>query len=190
MNGICFVPIHVFCGSGGGCLWELLFAAGGIVADFPHNCVDFPTGKPTGRFSNGENAADFLAPPITGVSFASGGAGILNETGGLLFKQAISLAQQLDYFTVVHDKLVHQLGASGAQAHLSKSLFAIVIGSNDWFAYFSVGSIVSKQYAPQQYVDRMVSTFKGLLKTKEACCGLGNLNADGPMHLTRDLLSE
>ncbi|KAM0063525.1 putative triacylglycerol lipase [Helianthus debilis subsp. tardiflorus] len=152
-------------------------------ANFPHNGVDFPNRKPTGRFSNGENAADFLAkkiglptspaylslvgatPPITGVSFASGGAGILNETGGFLFKQAISLAQQVDYFTVVHDKLVHQLGLSGAQAHLSKSIFLIVFGNNDWFAYFRVGSIVAKQYTPQQYVDRMVSTFKVLLKT-------------------------
>ena len=29
-------------------------------ANFPHNGVDFPTGKATGRFSNGKNAADFL----------------------------------------------------------------------------------------------------------------------------------
>lgn len=29
-------------------------------ADFPHNGVDFPGKKPTGRFSNGKNAADFL----------------------------------------------------------------------------------------------------------------------------------
>lgn len=29
-------------------------------ADFPFNGIDFPTRKPTGRFSNGKNAADFL----------------------------------------------------------------------------------------------------------------------------------
>lgn len=29
-------------------------------ADFPHNGIDFPNKKPTGRFSNGKNAADFL----------------------------------------------------------------------------------------------------------------------------------
>lgn len=29
-------------------------------ANFPHNGVDFPTGKATGRFSNGKNAADFI----------------------------------------------------------------------------------------------------------------------------------
>ncbi|KAK9057069.1 hypothetical protein SSX86_024436 [Deinandra increscens subsp. villosa] len=158
-------------------------------ADFPHNGVDFPTGEPTGRFSNGWNAADFLAkkiglptpppylsliggvaPPITGVSFASGGAGILNETGGLLFKQSIALAQQVEHFTMVHDKLVHQLGPSNAHIHLSRSIFPIVIGSNDLFAYFNLGSTVANQYTRQQYVDRMVSSFKGLL---EALYGLG-----------------
>lgn len=29
-------------------------------ADFPHNGIDFPSSKPTGRFSNGFNSADFL----------------------------------------------------------------------------------------------------------------------------------
>lgn len=29
-------------------------------ADFPHNGVDFPNRRPTGRFSNGYNSADFV----------------------------------------------------------------------------------------------------------------------------------
>jgi phospholipase/lecithinase/hemolysin len=29
-------------------------------ANFPHNGVDFPTSRPTGRFSNGYNGVDFL----------------------------------------------------------------------------------------------------------------------------------
>lgn len=29
-------------------------------ANFPHNGIDFPTKKATGRFCNGKNAADFL----------------------------------------------------------------------------------------------------------------------------------
>lgn len=31
-----------------------------LKADFPHNGIDYPGGKPTGRFSNGKNAADAL----------------------------------------------------------------------------------------------------------------------------------
>ncbi|MQM13990.1 hypothetical protein Taro_046916 [Colocasia esculenta] len=71
-----------------------------LKANFPHNGVDYPGHKATGRFSNGKNAVDFLAeklglqspPPylsllsgsnaadafLKGVSFASGGAGISN----------------------------------------------------------------------------------------------------------------
>ncbi|XP_071692687.1 GDSL esterase/lipase At5g55050 isoform X2 [Rutidosis leptorrhynchoides] len=157
-------------------------------ADFPHNGVDFPTGKATGRFSNGKNAADFLAdkvglplaPPylslvskskklsstnavVTGVNFASGGAGILNGTDEL-FKQSIPLTKQVGYYSLVHDELVKQMGSTGAHAHLSKSIFLIVIGSNDLFGYFNKDSKVSKQYTPQQYVDLMASTLKGLMK--------------------------
>ncbi|KAK1407021.1 hypothetical protein QVD17_38631 [Tagetes erecta] len=157
-------------------------------ANLPHNGIDYPTGKATGRFSNGKNAADFLAekvglpsaPPylslvskskklsstnatVTGISFASGGAGIFNGTDEL-FKQSIPLTKQVGYYSLVHDQLVQQMGSVEAQAHLSKSLFLVVIGSNDLFGYFNKDSKVSKQYSPQEYVDLMVSTLKGLLK--------------------------
>jgi hypothetical protein len=52
---------------------------------------------------------------------------------------------------------------SGAQKRLSKSLFVIVIGSNDIFDY-SGSSDLQKKSTPQQYVDSMVLTIKGLLK--------------------------
>ncbi|KAL2496399.1 GDSL esterase/lipase [Forsythia ovata] len=75
-------------------------------ADIPHNGIDYPGRIPTGRFSNGNNSADFLAeklglataPPflsrpndifLRGVSFASGGAGILSATNA----DAIAIAQ-------------------------------------------------------------------------------------------------
>ncbi|XP_070013550.1 GDSL esterase/lipase At5g55050-like [Nicotiana sylvestris] len=71
-------------------------------ANFPFNGIDYPGGKPTGRFSNVKNAADFLAENVglptptpyfsnkdslfmEGVSFTSGGAGILNSTNGTPF---------------------------------------------------------------------------------------------------------
>ncbi|XP_062023482.1 GDSL esterase/lipase At5g37690-like [Rosa rugosa] len=73
-------------------------------ADFPPNGIDFPrTSKPTGRFSNGLNSADFLARHLgykrspspflslkttslqkkkfNGINFASGGSGLLDITG-------------------------------------------------------------------------------------------------------------
>ncbi|KAG5235232.1 hypothetical protein OIU78_024904 [Salix suchowensis] len=151
-------------------------------ANFPHNGIDFPTKKATGRFSNGKNAADFLAQKVglptspaylsvspkstsaflTGASFASGGAGIFNGTDRTL-GQSIPLTKQVGYYESVYDNLIQQQGLSGAQKSLSKSLFAIVIGSNDIFDY-SGSSDLQKESTPQQYVDSMVLTLKGLLK--------------------------
>ncbi|KAK3025561.1 hypothetical protein RJ639_041039 [Escallonia herrerae] len=159
-------------------------------ADFPHNGVDYPGGKPTGRFSNGKNAADFLAekvgiptsPPylsmvskakskkstasfVAGVSFASGGAGIFNGTDER-YRQSLTLTQQVGYYSTVYESLVQQLGTSAAHDHLAKSVFAIVIGSNDILGYFKAGSKsnLPKEGTPQQFVDSMISTLRQLLK--------------------------
>ncbi|KAK9155679.1 hypothetical protein Sjap_003159 [Stephania japonica] len=154
-------------------------------ADFPHNGVDFPGRKPTGRFSNGKNAADFIAlklglptsPPylsvasasnkteafLKGVSFASGGAGILDGTDKL-FRQSLTFNKQIEYFTTVQGELVRQLGAQAVQDYLSKSLIVIVIGSNDILGYFSSGSSRPAKSNPQQFVDSLTVSLKDQLK--------------------------
>ncbi|RYR52705.1 hypothetical protein Ahy_A06g027597 [Arachis hypogaea] len=69
-------------------------------ADSPPYGIDYPTGRPTGRFSNGLNIPDlisqqlgaesvlpYLSPELrgekllNGANFASAGIGILNDTG-------------------------------------------------------------------------------------------------------------
>ncbi|XP_052178857.1 GDSL esterase/lipase At5g55050-like [Diospyros lotus] len=153
-------------------------------ADFPHNGVDYPGKKPTGRFSNGKNIADFLAEkvglqtsppylasksnksggfPITGVSFASGGAGIFNGTDER-YRQSIPLTKQIEYHSIVYENLVQELGSGPALDHLSRSLFTVVIGSNDLLGYFKSGSDLPKKTPPQQYVDSMALTLKQGLK--------------------------
>ncbi|XP_076910485.1 GDSL esterase/lipase At5g55050-like [Bidens hawaiensis] len=152
-----------------------------LKANFPHNGVDFPTGRPTGRFSNGKNTVDCLSEKVglpsaptylslvstdtkamvNGVNFASGSAGILNGTNKPF--GPIPLTQQVEYYSLVHNHLVQEMGSTRAKIHLAKSLFVIVIGSNDLLFYFR-DSQVSKQYAPQQYVDLVVSTLKQIIK--------------------------
>ncbi|KAK2441263.1 GDSL esterase/lipase [Trifolium repens] len=154
-----------------------------VKATLPHYGIDFPTKKPTGRFSNGKNAADLIAeklglatsPPylsliskfnnnknvsfLRGVNFASGGAGIFNGNA----RQAIPLTKQVDFYTQVHDQLTQQVGASTLQNHLSKSIFGVVIGSNDIFGYYNSMDL-QKKNTPQQYADSMVSSLKIQLK--------------------------
>ncbi|CAL0310886.1 unnamed protein product [Lupinus luteus] len=151
-------------------------------ATFPHNGIDFLTKKPTGRFSNGKNTADFIAekfglptsPPylsltskvknkekvlfMDGVNFASGGAGIL---GGMcdLKGQSISLRKQVDYYSQVHQQMMQQIGAPTLEKHLSKSIFLVVIGSNDIFGYFNSKDLQHKS-TPQQYADSMAASLR------------------------------
>ncbi|XP_050216362.1 GDSL esterase/lipase At5g55050-like [Mercurialis annua] len=153
-------------------------------ADFPFNGIDFQSKKPTGRFSNGKNAADFLAeklglptsPPylslllkkskgsfLNGVNFASGASGILSGTG-LSLGIVIPLTKQVDYYTTrVYKDLVQKLGSYGTNKLLSKSLFVTVTGSNDLLSY-SRSSGLRKKNTPQQYVDSMTLTMKTQIK--------------------------
>ncbi|KAJ0967920.1 hypothetical protein J5N97_024837 [Dioscorea zingiberensis] len=125
-------------------------------ANFPHNGIDFPFSRPTGRFSNGYNGIDFLAnhmgfkrspPPflslanntshrilrgLKGISFASGGSGILDATGS-----TISMTKQIQYFSTVRSDLTGQLAIEQIDHLLSKSIFLISTGGNDIFAFFS-----------------------------------------------------
>ncbi|CAN7031660.1 unnamed protein product [Brassica oleracea var. botrytis] len=156
-------------------------------ANYPHNGVDFPGKRPTGRFSNGKNAADAIAekfglplpPPylslrglfkekrrksaaVTGVNFASGGAGIFNSSDQKL-GQAIPLSHQVNHWLSIHRELTNQLGPAETQIHLSKSLFTVVIGSNDLFDYFGSFKLRRKNN-PQQYTQLMADKLKEQLK--------------------------
>ncbi|KAK8942730.1 GDSL esterase/lipase [Platanthera zijinensis] len=147
-------------------------------ADFAHNGIDFAGGKATGRFSNGKNSADFISeqlglsspPPylsviknagdtqafFNGINFASAGAGILDTTHD---GECLSLSKQIDYLSTTYATMVEKAGNERAQAHLAKSIFVIVIGSNDIFGYKSNGGA-----APKQFVSSLISTLQGQIK--------------------------
>ncbi|KAF8672855.1 hypothetical protein HU200_049193 [Digitaria exilis] len=109
-------------------------------ADHPYYGVDFPGGgRPTGRWSNGYNLADFVvgfrrSPPaylsLTGASSKSRRRHIREGLGGNPGKY-IPLSQQLRYFGATRAEMVATLGASAATELLSSSLFLISIGTND-----------------------------------------------------------
>ena len=91
-------------------------------ADFSPYGVDFPLG-PSGRFTNGENVIDILGKKlqlsdyipsftdpstrggriVNGVNFASGGSGILDDTGAL----AVSLSLLMLWICFVMLNLCH-----------------------------------------------------------------------------------
>uniref|UniRef100_A0ACD5W7K7 Uncharacterized protein n=1 Tax=Avena sativa TaxID=4498 RepID=A0ACD5W7K7_AVESA len=120
--------------------------------DLPHEYL------PSGRFSNGYNLADYISkhlgfnmsPPaymsltpetsheilrgFGGVSYASGGSGILNTTR-LDKDNSISMSEQVEFFAATKSKMTEYTGGSGDSVaiatRLSKSLFLISAGGND-----------------------------------------------------------
>ncbi|XP_061994570.1 GDSL esterase/lipase At4g16230-like isoform X2 [Rosa rugosa] len=110
-------------------------------ADHPPYGIDF--GKPTGRFTNGRTIIDiagqtlglkeftppYLAPTtagpviLRGVNYASGGGGILNETGKL-FIGRINLDAQIDNFANTREDIISSIGRPAAVELLRRALFS------------------------------------------------------------------
>ncbi|CAN6206639.1 unnamed protein product [Urochloa humidicola] len=143
-------------------------------ADKPYYGIDLPgSGKPTGRFSNGYNVADFIArnlgfekSPLAylvlkarnylipsaitrGVSYASAGAGILDSTnaGG-----NIPLSQQVRLFESTKAETEAVVGPQAVSNLLSRSFFLVGMGSNDFFAFLTAQAKQNRSSATQSDV--------------------------------------
>ncbi|GKV17738.1 hypothetical protein SLEP1_g28201 [Rubroshorea leprosula] len=135
---------------------------------------DFPGRKPTGRFSNGRLATDFLSealgikpaiPPYldpaydisefaTGVCFASAGTGYDNATSDVL--SVIPLWKELEYYKEYQGKLRKYLGNEKANQLLSKALHLISIGTNDFLENYYVSSNRSSEYSVGEYQNFLI----------------------------------
>ncbi|GFQ02725.1 GDSL esterase/lipase at1g29660 [Phtheirospermum japonicum] len=163
--------------------------------------VDFPTG-PTGRFSNGRNVADFIAellgfdkyiPPyangttqdiLQGVNYGSGGAGILDETGRQKYGDVISLNEQLSNHEATISRVTNLLGSkAAAKQHLSKCIYFVGMGNNDYLAYYLPQFHTSTTpYNPQQFAALLIFRYSTQLRRlydngarKIAVSGVGKL---------------
>lgn len=118
---------------------------------------NFPGQVPTGRFSDGKLVPDFLVselgiketiPPflqpnlsnfemISGVNFASSGAGYDDFTGSIF--NVIPLSQQPEYLRQYFEKLVSIVGEKEARMIMNRAVVAISAGTNDFlFNYYTV----------------------------------------------------
>ncbi|XP_028764861.1 GDSL esterase/lipase At5g45670-like [Neltuma alba] len=115
---------------------------------FPYG-IDFPGGS-TGRFTNNFNSVDYLAKfmgvdliqPFTntsgsnilkGVNYASGAGGILDDTG-ILQGDRLNLRSQITKHKLIFTSVAVKLGGvDAAKQYLSKCLYHMNIGRNDYF---------------------------------------------------------
>ncbi|KAL0350744.1 UNVERIFIED_CONTAM: GDSL esterase/lipase [Sesamum radiatum] len=156
-------------------------------ANFPPYGMNFERGA-TGRFTNGRTVVDFIAEflglphsppylslirtllrsePLTGLNFASSSCGILPETGSDLGK-CLNLAEQIGLFerAVKQDISKHYKTADELSNYLSKSVFVISIGSNDYINnYLDTQSFdTSKRYDPLSFARLLTDKFSQQLE--------------------------
>ncbi|KAL5723344.1 hypothetical protein ACHQM5_006755 [Ranunculus cassubicifolius] len=145
--------------------------------------VDFPSGIPTGRFTNGKTFVDYVAQFLglpfvpaylglstynkthitTGINYASGAAGILPESGSAT-GDILTLDEQIDYFksTVENDLPKNFQTQAELSSYLSKSIFSVKIGNNDYINNYLKPAEYnsSRLYTPQQFADRLVDSLQ------------------------------
>ncbi|KAM5565191.1 GDSL esterase/lipase [Rosa sericea] len=120
-----------------------------IKSNFPPYGRDFPGGVPTGRFSNGKVASDFVVEELgvkeylpayldpdlqetdllTGVNFASSGSGYDPLTSTIM--NAMPLSKQLDMLKECIERLNKYVGEEKANSIISNSFFMVETGSDD-----------------------------------------------------------
>ncbi|KAF7809608.1 lysine histidine transporter-like 8 [Senna tora] len=151
-------------------------------ANVPYYGIDFPHSKPTGRFSNAFNTLDHIArllgykkspPPFLvlekrqsfnkdifeGVNFASGGSGILRETGKDQWGEVLDLGKQVEQFALVRGNMSKMLGEMHTESYVSKALFIISAGSNDLFDFARINNATDDPFRAQLYLALLQSTY-------------------------------
>ncbi|KAM1003661.1 hypothetical protein EV1_003915 [Malus domestica] len=152
-------------------------------ADSPPYGIDFPTHRPTGRFSNGLNLPDIISEQIgservlpylnseltgekllIGANFASAGIGILNDTG-VQFITIIRISMQLEYFQQYQQRLTALVGAEQATRLVNNALVLITLGGNDFVNNYFIQpfSLRSRQYSVPDFSRYLISEYRKIL---------------------------
>lgn len=151
--------------------------------DYPPYGIDFDGGVPTGRFSNGKVPTDILAEELgikptipayrdpnlrqedllTGVTFASGGAGYVPLTTQIA--GGIPLSQQLKFFEEYIEKLNGMVGQERTTFIITNSLFVIICGSNDIANNFFSLPTTQLQYSVASFTALMAHNARSFART-------------------------
>ncbi|CAN6478679.1 unnamed protein product [Victoria cruziana] len=150
-------------------------------ANYPWYGIDYPGGI-TGRFTNGRTIGDIISEKLgapsplpylslsqnddamlQGVNYASGGSGILNETG-VYFIQCLSFDQQIGYFESTKNAIKGKIGEEAAEKLANNAIFYVGVGSNDFVNNFLQPFLPdSQQYNGDKFISYLMSTLDGQL---------------------------
>ncbi|GMH05160.1 hypothetical protein Nepgr_007000 [Nepenthes gracilis] len=148
-------------------------------SNYPWYGIDFVGGRATGRFTNGRTIGDIISaklgiaspPPylslspyddalLGGVNYASGGAGILNDTG-LYFIQRMTFDDQINCFGKTTEAIKAKVGKAAAEKLLREAVYFVGIGSNDYVNNFLQPFMADgQQYTHNEFAGLLISTLE------------------------------
>ncbi|KAJ6352861.1 hypothetical protein OIU76_001974 [Salix suchowensis] len=161
--------------------------------DYAPYGVDFRNG-PTGRFCNGLTIVDIIvavsvkhasvlkswafttiyrhlatareADMLYGLNYASGSAGIRDETGQEL-GECISLNMQLQNHHKTVQNLIGMLGNESALTYLNKCLYSVGMGNNDYLNNYFLPQFfpTSKEYTLERYTQLLIEQYSQQLRS-------------------------
>ncbi|OIW19631.1 hypothetical protein TanjilG_18441 [Lupinus angustifolius] len=153
-------------------------------ASLPWYGIDMGNGLPNGRFSNGRTVSDiigdklglprppaFLDPSLSadvilenGVNYASGGGGILNETG-TYFIQRLSLYRQIELFQGTQELVRTNIGKEKADTFFKGANYVVALGSNDFINNYLMPLYSdSWTYNDETFIEYLTGTLEKQLK--------------------------
>ncbi|KAL4352497.1 hypothetical protein GQ457_06G036850 [Hibiscus cannabinus] len=149
-------------------------------ASLPYYGIDFGNGLPNGRFTNGRTVADIIGdstglprPPAlldpsldekvileNGVNYASGGGGILNQTG-TYFIQRFSLWKQIELFQGTIELIKIRLGKQASDKFFQDARYVVALGSNDFINNYLMPVYAdSWRYNDRTFVEYLMETLQ------------------------------
>ncbi|EXB81606.1 GDSL esterase/lipase [Morus notabilis] len=159
-----------------------------IKANFPPYGRDFFNHRPTGRFTNGKLATDFVAEALSftsyqpaylsrqargrnlliGANFASASSGYLDATANLY--HTVPLSRQLNNYKEYQGRVVGILGAANATSLFSSGIYLISAGSSDFVQNYYVNPLLHNTYTPEQFTNILMQNYEKFI---EDLYGLG-----------------
>ncbi|KAF9683630.1 hypothetical protein SADUNF_Sadunf04G0033800 [Salix dunnii] len=143
--------------------------------NFPPYGKDFFHRHPTGRFSNGRLATDFIAEALGytktipafldpnlkpadllhGVSFASAASGYDDLTANL--SRVLPVSKQIEYLMHYKLHLSRLVGGKMAQNIVKNAIFVLSMGTNDFLQNYYLEPTRPKQFTVEQYQNFLAS---------------------------------